>query len=113
LSYPITTNSEMAQRYFDQGLRLTYAFNHPEARRAFQKAQELDPNCAMCFWGEAFALGANINAAMEDSAVQPAFVAMTNAKARAANAGESERAQGGSCPGVRRRHGRGACAFPR
>jgi tetratricopeptide (TPR) repeat protein len=92
LSYPITTNSEMAQRYFDQGLRLAYAFNHPEARRAFQKAQELDPNCAMCFWGEAFVLGANINAAMEESAVQPAFVAMTNAKARAANASESERA---------------------
>ena len=42
----------------------------------------------MCFWGEAFVLGANINAAMEGSAVQPAFVAMTNAKARAANASE-------------------------
>ena len=65
LSYPITTNNEMAQRYFDQGLRLAYAFNHPEAQRAFKKAQELDPNCAMCFWGEAFVLGANINAAME------------------------------------------------
>ena len=92
LSYPITTNNEMAQRYFDQGLRLAYAFNHPEAQRAFKKAQALDPGCAMCFWGEAFVLGANINAAMEESAVQPAFVAMTNAKARAANASERERA---------------------
>ena len=65
LSYPITTDSEMAQRYFDQGLRLAYAFNHAEAYRSFKKAQELDPGCAMCFWGEAFVLGANINAAME------------------------------------------------
>ncbi|MGH6885171.1 MAG: hypothetical protein ACREGK_03750, partial [Geminicoccales bacterium] len=92
LSYPITTDNEMAQRYFDQGLRLSYAFNHAEAYRAFKKAQALDPGCAMCFWGEAFVLGANINAPMEGSAVQPAFVAMTNAKARAAKASGPERA---------------------
>jgi predicted Zn-dependent protease len=92
LSYPITTDSGMAQRYFDQGLRLAYAFNHAEAYRAFKKAQALDPVCAMCFWGEAFVLGANINAAMEGSAVQPAFVAVTNAKARAAKASAPERA---------------------
>jgi tetratricopeptide (TPR) repeat protein len=92
LSYPITTDSEQAQRYFDQGLRLTYAFNHAEAYRAFKQAQALDPDCAMCFWGEAFVLGANINAAMEASAMQPAFVAMTNAKARAAGASARERA---------------------
>ena len=92
LSYPITTDSEMAQRYFDQGLRLAYAFNHAEAYRAFKKAQELDPGCAICFWGEAFVLGANINAPMEGDAVQPAFVALTNAKARAAGASARERA---------------------
>jgi tetratricopeptide (TPR) repeat protein len=92
LSYPITTDSEMAQRYFDQGLRLTYAFNHGEAYRAFKKAQALDPGCAMCFWGEAFVLGANINAAMEPDAAQPAFVALTNAKARSAGASARERA---------------------
>jgi tetratricopeptide (TPR) repeat protein len=92
LSYPITTDSEMAQRYFDQGLRLTYAFNHAEAYRAYKKAQELDPNCAMCFWGESFVLGANINAPMEDAAVQPAFVALTNAKARSAGASAREQA---------------------
>ena len=92
LSYPITTDSDMAQRYFDQGLRLAYAFNHGEAYRAFKKAQELDPGCAMCFWGEAFVLGANINAAMEPGAVQPAFVALTNAKARSAGASARERA---------------------
>ena len=92
LSYPITTDSEIAQRYFDQGLRLAYAFNHGEAYRAFKKAQALDPGCAMCFWGEAFVLGANINAAMEPGAVQPAFVALTNAKARSAGASARERA---------------------
>jgi tetratricopeptide (TPR) repeat protein len=92
LSYPITTDNEEAQKYFNQGLRLTYAFNHAEAYRSFKKAQALDPGCAMCFWGEAFVLGANINAAMEGSAVQPAFVAMTNAKARAAGASAKERA---------------------
>ena len=92
LSYQITTDSDLAQRYFDQGLRLTYGFNHAEAYRAFKKAQELDPTCAMCFWGEAFVLGANINAPMEGTAVQSAFVAMANAKARAAQATERERA---------------------
>ncbi len=63
-----------------------------EAYRAFKKAQALDPGCAMCFWGEAFVLGANINAAMEPGAVQPAFVALTNAKARSAGASARERA---------------------
>jgi tetratricopeptide (TPR) repeat protein len=92
LSHPVTTQSEEAQRYFDQGLRLTYAFNHAEAWRAFKQAQELDPGCAMCFWGEAFVLGANINAPMEEGAVQPAFIALTNAKARAGKATASEQA---------------------
>lgn len=92
LSHPITTDSERAQSYFDQGLRLTYAFNHAEAYRAFKQAQALDPGCAMCFWGEAFVLGANINAPMEEGAVQPAFVALTNAKARAGKATPREQA---------------------
>jgi tetratricopeptide (TPR) repeat protein len=92
LSHPISTNSEEAQRYFDQGLRLTYAFNHAEAWRAFKQAQALDPGCAMCFWGEAFVLGANINAPMEEGAVQPAFIALTNAKARAGKATAPEQA---------------------
>jgi hypothetical protein len=92
LSFAITTQEPLAQKYFDQGLRLTFAFNHAEAWRAFKKARELDPGCAMCFWGEAFVLGANINAPMADGAQQPAFVALTNAKARAAGASPRERA---------------------
>ena len=58
LSYRVTTGSEQAQRYFDQGLRLTYGFNHAEALRAFRAAQSQDPKCAMCYWGEAFVLRA-------------------------------------------------------
>src|SRR5690349_19966642 len=47
------TRSPEAQRYFDQGLRLIYAFNHDDAARAFSKSVELDPDCALCYWGAA------------------------------------------------------------
>ena len=62
---PITTSSPLAQKYFDQGLRLMYGFNHPEAIRAFEVAGQIDPGCAMCSWGVALALGPNINAPMD------------------------------------------------
>ena len=60
-SYTITTNSAEAQRWFDQGLRLVYGFNHHEAQRAFREAARLDPSCAMCFWGIAITEGSNYN----------------------------------------------------
>jgi tetratricopeptide (TPR) repeat protein len=60
-SYKITTNSAEAQRWFDQGLRLVYGFNHHEAQRAFREAARLDPSCAMCFWGIAITEGSNYN----------------------------------------------------
>ena len=60
-SYKITTNSTEAQRWFDQGLRLVYGFNHHEAQRAFREAARLDPSCAMCFWGIAITEGSNYN----------------------------------------------------
>jgi tetratricopeptide (TPR) repeat protein len=78
-TYPVTTDSQMAQRYFDQGMRLTYAFNHIEALRSFDRAQQLDPECAMCYWGEAYVLGPNINAPMEPAAVGPAVSAINEA----------------------------------
>jgi tetratricopeptide (TPR) repeat protein len=81
LTYPITTSNALAQRYFDQGIRLAFAFNHAEARRAFRKAERLDPACAMCFWGEALVLGPNINAPMEAAAVAPAVAASRRATA--------------------------------
>ena len=92
LAYKITTASPAAQSYFDQGLRLTHAFNHEEAQRAFRKAQKLDPDCAMCFWGEALVLGPNINMPMVEEAVAPAFAAAQKARALAAKAGPHEQA---------------------
>src|SRR5437867_10168827 len=59
--HPVTTKSGQAQRYFDQGLRLVYGFNHDEAERAFREAARLDPACAMAYWGVALTLGPNIN----------------------------------------------------
>jgi tetratricopeptide (TPR) repeat protein len=61
LSRKVTTVSPEAQRYFDQGLAFMYAFNHDEAIRAFRRAGELDPRCAMAFWGVAVANGPHIN----------------------------------------------------
>src|SRR5690606_22974147 len=80
------------QRYFDQGLRLSYAFNHGEARRAFQAAQRHDPACAMCYWGEALILGPNINAPMDPAAVAPAIAAVARARELARGASLPERA---------------------
>ncbi len=90
--YKITTVNPGAQAFFDQGLKLAWAFNHAEARRAFRHAQRLDPTCAMCFWGEALVLGPNINDAMRDEAVAPAFEAITRASELADGATEKEQA---------------------
>ena len=53
----VTTSSAEAQRYFNQGMVLTYGFNHAEAGRSFREAARLDPQCAMCWWGAALVLG--------------------------------------------------------
>jgi tetratricopeptide (TPR) repeat protein len=92
LTYPITTASPTAQRYFDQGLRLAYGFNHAEALRAFRTALKHDPACAMCAWGEALVLGPNINAPMEASAIAPALAAVRRATERAGGAKPHEQA---------------------
>jgi len=92
LHWRITTRDPRAQQFFDQGLRLTFAFNHEEARRAFRKAQRLDPDCAMCYWGEALVLGPNINAPMAAEAMAPAADAIAKAQALAGQASRRERA---------------------
>jgi len=68
-THPITTNNKYVQRYFDQGLTIDFAFNHAESARSFRAGQTLDPNCAMCFWGEALALGPNINVTSNGSVI--------------------------------------------
>jgi len=88
LSYPITTANKEAQSYFDQGLRMAANFNHAEARRAFRKAQRLDPACAMCFLGEALVLGPNINVPMDPEANAPAMAALKKAQSLAGGASE-------------------------
>ncbi|TVR62137.1 MAG: hypothetical protein EA422_11650 [Gemmatimonadales bacterium] len=76
---PISTSSEFAQAYFDQGIALTYGFAHAEGVRSFREAQRLDPNCASCFWGEAWALGPHINGRMGNPAAVEAHAAILRA----------------------------------
>ncbi|MBI2893416.1 MAG: tetratricopeptide repeat protein [Deltaproteobacteria bacterium] len=88
----VTTSSPLAQRYFDQGLRLVYAFNHDEAIRAFQQASELDPDCAMAHWGTALALGPNINWPADRERDRRAYQEIQRAIRLADRATEPERA---------------------
>jgi tetratricopeptide (TPR) repeat protein len=90
--HPISTSSQLAQRYFDQGLTLAYGFNHLEAKRYFQQAAQLDPNCAMCYWGIAYVLGPNINAPMAEEVMAEAWQNVQKAIALKDNASKSEQA---------------------
>jgi tetratricopeptide (TPR) repeat protein len=88
--HPITTKSTLAQQYFDQGLILTFGFNHEAAIRSFEEAARLDPGCGMCHWGIALALGPNINAPMGPAAAARAYTEIQRAQ-RLTAAGTSER----------------------
>lgn len=90
--FQVTTSSPDAQKYFNQGFALSYAFNHAEAIRAFTQAVALDPSCAMCQWGIAFALGPNINAPITPEAAKEAYQAIEQARADAGSATDRERA---------------------
>jgi tetratricopeptide (TPR) repeat protein len=92
IRFPVTARSEAAQRYFNQGLMLSFGFNHAGAVRSFRQAQRLDPNCAMCWWGEAVALGPNINAAMDGRDHGAAVTALDRAMALRHQASPIERA---------------------
>src|SRR5258708_16543975 len=90
--HPVSTKNAQAQAFFDQGLRLIYAFNHDEAARSFQRAAELDPKLAMAYWGIAEAVGPNYNdPASEDRFVQ-AHQAIEKAASRAEGSSESDQA---------------------
>jgi tetratricopeptide (TPR) repeat protein len=88
----ITTASPRAQAYFDQGLRLVYAFNHAEAERAFREAARLDPVCAMCFWGIALSQGSNYNSPTDADRERVAYEAVQTARGLAGKASPRERA---------------------
>ena len=90
--HPISTTNPQTQKFFDQGVNLLFGFNHAEAIRSFREAARLDPACAMCWWGVAFALGPNINLPMPPDAVTPAWQALAKARALEAGASPRERA---------------------
>ena len=85
------TQQPQAQAWFNQGMRLAFAFNHAEAQRAFREAQALDPKCALCYWGEALILGPNINVPMVPEANAPALEALAKAVERAPSASPRDR----------------------
>lgn len=90
--FPVSAADPQARRYFSQGLLMTYGFNHSGAVRSFREAQRLDPACAMCWWGEALALGPNINAPMDARDRDAALEAMDRAMALRERASPMERA---------------------
>lgn len=88
---PVTTASAEAQRYFDQGLTWAYSFNHDEAIRSFQRAAQLDPQCAMAWWGVALACGPHVNfPMMTPERSKQAWEALQKAQALATHASPVE-----------------------
>ncbi len=91
LHHPVSTKNASAQEFFDQGLRLIYAFNHDEAARSFQKASELDPKLAMAYWGVAEAVGPNYNDPASADRFKRAHEAIQKAVDLSGNASDAER----------------------
>src|SRR5262250_3323040 len=92
LHHPVSTKNEQAQQFFDQGLRLIYAFNHDEAARSFAKAAELDPKLAIAYWGVAEAVGPNYNDPASADRFQQAHTAIQKASELSSGASPVERA---------------------
>jgi len=90
--HPVTTRNKQAQRFFDQGLKLVYAFNHDEARRSFERAAKLDPKLAMAWWGVALTLGPNYNLPVDPEREKAGYDAVQRALSLQENASEPERA---------------------
>ncbi|PKA82610.1 hypothetical protein ATE92_0743 [Ulvibacter sp. MAR_2010_11] len=93
LSFKISTENELAQTFFNQGMKLAYAFNHAEAHRSFMEASRLDPKSAMSYWGQAYVLGPNINDPLpDDERKQKSNEALVKAVKLAASATPKEQA---------------------
>jgi hypothetical protein len=88
--FPISSNSELAQAFFDQGMQMMYAFAKLESARSFREAQIADPNCAICFWGEAWSWGSYLNGAMTTAEAPRALAALNKALALIDNASDKE-----------------------
>jgi tetratricopeptide (TPR) repeat protein len=92
LHHPVSTKNPQAQQFFDQGLRLIYAFNHDEAQRSFQRAADLDPKLAIAYWGVAEAVGPNYNDPASDDRFKAAHDAIQKAADLSEGASPSEKA---------------------
>lgn len=92
IDFKITTRNKEAQAYFNQGMMLSFGFNHAEAARSFFEASRLDSTCAMAYWGYAYVLGPNYNAGMEEDNYQRAYQACQKAIALAGNCTQKEKA---------------------
>ena len=90
--HPVSASNPEAQKFFDQGLRLIYAFNHDEAARSFQRAADLDPKLAIAYWGVAEAVGPNYNDPASDDRFKQAHEAIQKAVDLSTNASPSEQA---------------------
>lgn len=91
INFPVTTKNKEAQQYFNQGLMLSFAFNHAEAGRSFYEAARQDSTCGMCWWGFAYVLGPNYNGGMEKDNFQRAYDALQKAKLYAGSATQKEK----------------------
>ena len=89
---PISSTNKEAQAFFDQGFQMMYAFAKPEAVRSFRESWKRDPECAICYWGEAWAWGSYLNGPMRDEESPHAYAAAQKALALKAKATEKERA---------------------
>ncbi|MGB3222386.1 MAG: hypothetical protein WBB23_06250 [Desulforhopalus sp.] len=89
--FPVTTSSDRAQLFINQGMNLMYGFNHKEADRSFKEAARLDPNCAMAYWGMALALGPNINMPMSPESEPEAYELTQKARSLMENVSEREK----------------------
>jgi tetratricopeptide (TPR) repeat protein len=89
---PMSSTNREAQAFFDQGFQMMYAFAKPEAVRSFREAWKRDPQCAICYWGEAWAWGSYLNGPMSDEESPHAYAAAQKALALKERATPKERA---------------------
>jgi tetratricopeptide (TPR) repeat protein len=89
---PISSTNREAQAFFDQGFQMMYSFAKPEAVRSFRESWQRDPNCAICYWGEAWAWGSYLNAPMNAEEAPYAYEAIQKAIGLKARADPKERA---------------------